>query len=532
MKEKIIILFCIFLLLQINFSSAANLTYNFSNEINLLFDESFSRQINYSCYNITTNNSDFYYRQENITVQINKSSLVRIDGAKLVYLNNKEFKDNESSFIIQLDNFNKSMSINLVNYTDDFVIVNFDSDFEYPENLLLNLFNKNFSIEVFHSQQIFIPFELDYSLLNKSNVRNKKINVTLFYNLTNLNNTGNITFLVGKTEKPEINLAKDLLAYKVNDIILERINIESKVPIVNVSIDSSDNITFRSTILNDEVLVYIEPNKTGIYNFNYTVTDFFGNQNTINSMIDVSSYGNYFFRDLTIPSLKMGEEMKILIFENDRSTSLQFTPSKLEFVPSNISIYNMLNKTIYTSVDIFLSDESGNNYYLKENKTSTTLRDKVYLNIKMIDPGTFKGNINILSADEIDTNDKFSISIKSGNVSIFEKQEINVNGIITTCELSDPLNLYNSNRRCWVDFPLTEESMSNNLIILTERDFNSYESSNRKDKELIKEHGENETRKQKDYKIIFIILFLFASSGWIYTAIPKDWVVLRKKKFF
>ena len=56
-------------------------------------------------------------------------------------------------------------------------------------------------------------------------------------------------------------------------------------------------------------------------------------------------------------------------------------------------------------------------------------------------------------------------------------------------------NLYNSNRRCWVDFPLTEESMSNNLIILTERDFNSYESSNRKDKELIKEHGENETRK-------------------------------------
>jgi len=538
-----------------------------SSSLNYYYDYNFTAPIqqtcnyNYTCQcatlnvtggiNVTTN-----IRYYNITVPFsdaqsyNQSWHVYINGSTPMYLGDAKFITTSSTtgnwsgsspnvlsqnIVLLLSNDNATQNLTLVGYDENLISFRFSSSYEKPETLILSYQGKNQSYSVFRDELVYMPLNLNYTSLAASIQTNQTaLQTPIFYTIPGRNFSGNITPTITFTTTPDITLVLDNKQIKVDDLVTDKIVINSKIPIISANVTSDKLIGATTFIKSDGVYFYIMPHEQGEYNFNYTVTDFFGNSKSIGATRQVQPSAVIYFKNIEIPSLKTGEILKLPIYNgtpiliNFTMTELNFTATAQYVQVGNQTVLVNQSSPVEKFTDIFLSDESGNNYFLTLNRTIIVQQSKLYLNFRGMQQGNYRLVFQVGVPSTVKANDGFSMTLKTGNVSIFASQTFNINGRITTCELTNTEDLDTSLRRCWTEFPLMENLDNNDVVLMSGLDFQRYETLKEYDRENLRKVMQDQITVKTRLMWLFIILFIISAVAFLYSRFPKDWLALPK----
>lgn len=521
------------LILSVSLASASELIYD--TKINQSYIDTVDGNVSYIyeytcpvCVNSTntTNLSQSLVLpyQQNVTCEFNKTlqgNVTLTPNGTVLY---------GDGFSILLDNVNTTQTIAVNNITQDYVMVRFWSDYIVPETLKLSMYGRNYSFDVVGNTELHIPIEIDFENYNWTELVNETINMTMDYDVVGKNFSGVLSFPFRYDEVPKVTLVKEPVQYKVNDLIIEKMIIESKTPIKNVTINMSKKAETRVIIGQDEVYTYITPQETGDYHINYDVIDYFGNNKTIKSKITVQPLSTVFFNSLTIPSIKVGERSKQLIYDTDVIVPINYTLTDISFIPENVTLMRQKNITNDTAFEVYLSDGADNSYFTELNRTITIRRNTHYINFMPLVYGNLSVSYKVETPEEMQSNDEFTIRATVGDSSVFAEQKFDVGGVTVYCELTKPNDLLESDRKCWVEYPLNDMNLDNNMILLQERDYLRYERSHKNELQYLEDQKDDTIRNRENWLMVFVLGSFVMLMVLIYVILPKDWVVLRIKK--
>ena len=384
---------------------------------------------------------------------------------------------------------------------------------------------------MYKDQQIYLPLNIS-ELLKGFNTSQQAV-ASIGYQIAGRNFSGTINTTVRLSQIPDITLIQDKLSPKVDDLLQDRIIVNSKVPIASANLTSDKDLSVTTFIKADGVYFYIIPHQQGDYNLNYTVTDWFGNSKTIISRLTVAPLAVVYFKNIAIPSLKAGELLKLQIY-NGTAIPLNFTLTNLTFTyesaytqVGNQTVAINLTKPVESFTDVYLSDESGNNVFLTSGRTGVVTASKLWLNFRALEQGTFELTFKVGVPDSVKANTDFTLSLKNSNVSLFATQTINVNGRVTTCELLNTDNLDIAYRKCTVEFPLSDNLDNNYVVMMSGNDYTRYETVKAYEKEVIKKELQDKLDTSKRFRNLFIVLFSITLLGLVYALLPKDWIKIK-----
>lgn len=466
--------------------------------------------------NLTINYTDMVVFDFNQT--LNFTQELTHDGSRL-------FADDIE---ILLSNSNTTISLSVHETTENYVHLKFNSNLIVPEQMILSMYDSNYTFSVVDDMDLYLPIEIDYDKINWSKLDDNSINLTINYELENLNISDSIDFNFRHVAVPEVTLIQDSGTFRINDLLTEKLIIETRVPIFNVSVVSDKNAEFKIAKSQEQTIVYITPKEIGEHHLNYTITDYFGNKQNLTSTISIEPLGTHFFYSMNIPSIAVGERTKIKIFEHDVALPINYTLKEISFVPFNASRLKQQNITALDSLDIYMSDDSENNYFTRLNQTITITKSKTYFNVLPVVQGELYLRYEVQTPAELKSNEDFTIKTIVGNYSIFDTQKFDVAGVDVICELTDDTALSTTKRKCWTEFPL-EQNYDNSLLILQERDYRNYEAQHELTLKQLEEIKENQIKKVENWLLIFIGLFSLVLIALLYVLFPRDWVMLNVK---
>ncbi len=427
-------------------------------------------------------------------------------------------------FTFGYSNTGRTFNISYYNTSLFAIELNFTSDYELPEPIVLTLQNKNITAEVFKHTKLYFPLDIDYSQLDYTKVHDNQLDVLMWYYIINQNLTGNLTIPLKVVDSIEIELEKPNQQLRFNELIVDKLKIKHKLPLRNLTVTSDKNMTYSVDAI-DGYQVRITPSVVGIYNIVYNATDIFGNSNSITTILNVLPSGVFFIKDAIIPSIKTGEFFRTQIFNTSNPILLNLYVAGITFTPENTSLYVDNNSTtrFYTAN---LMDDTGNSFYLTPGLNFTFSAKSLYYSMTATERGRLNIAFDVMSTQDVQINNRFNIVVKVSNVTILEEQTFDVAGRTTTCRLTNVLDLNNAERVCSTTLPMSSD-MGNDLIILSQRDYAKYQESNQLAFDLMVNQKDNKITDLRTWSWIgWVLLFIFVITLG-YVAYPKYWLGLK-----
>lgn len=414
-----------------------------------------------------------------------------------------------------LSNTNKTFSVSHEKTTNGFVFLRVKSNFEKEDSMNVSTPEGQTYHTIYRDSLIAVPFTSNYSLPQLS---------TLYYSIGNY--TGNLTVTSYQNKSISGAIYRETLKTTAGQKVIEKVLITSDAPVSQALGVCSLNTTATPSINGKEVIFESIPQEYGTYVCDYKVKDMLGNIYSVSSTMDVLPSDTYYFRNVNIPSIKTGEEVKLKFYDGTPKT-LNFTIKSIEYViteppPTNASdAPPQLSPEEYAYIRF--TDADSNSYYPQKYKELLVSRSPLYLSLRLAKEGNIRIVIQVQHDKSMKSNGEFTITARTGNYSVFENQSINVNGRVTECDAEAGVD-GELMRHCHVLFPLSE-NMDNDLVILTRQDYNAYEEGHKNELNLQQSKNDAVIKKLKEWRNIFIVCFIITFIIMFYVWYPWDWLV-------